>query len=262
MAEIKGVFKALKKNGDQYYRASFTNSGKHISLGSFDTAEDAGNAYKEALLLMSSTLTISDYSPSNYLSFEKWVILVNFRDNGIYIKTPIYLKHHFFNYYLNENDIYTFDAEELFYYSTHKIMKRGSHLFVADFGMQINIVSRYGIKNYAVENKDYYFVNNDNHDFRRSNIVIINRFNGVSAIDKGTKKEHYITKIHVNGDFIVGKYNSEIEAAIAYNKAVDCLAKNGLYKNYEKNYIESLSKEEYLKIYDSVSISYKLKNML
>lgn len=37
-------------------------------------------------------------------------------------------------------------------------MRRGGHLFVADYGMQVNILNRYGIKNYAVKDKDYIFV--------------------------------------------------------------------------------------------------------
>ena len=44
-------------------------------------------------------------------------------------------------------------------------MKRGGHLFVADYGMQINIMSRYGIKNYAVLGKDYRFINEDTYDY-------------------------------------------------------------------------------------------------
>ena len=34
----KGVFRAGKKDGTVYYRASLTKNGKHISLGSFSDA--------------------------------------------------------------------------------------------------------------------------------------------------------------------------------------------------------------------------------
>ena len=53
-------------------------------------------------------------------------------------------------------------------------MRRGNHLFVAEYGMQTNIHSRYGIKNFAREGIDYQFVNGDRKDFRYSNIEIFN----------------------------------------------------------------------------------------
>ena len=34
----KGVFRAVKKDGTVYYRASLTRHGKHISLGSYPVA--------------------------------------------------------------------------------------------------------------------------------------------------------------------------------------------------------------------------------
>ena len=33
------------------------------------------------------------------------------KNNGIYIKTPIYMRNKFFNYYLSKNDVLTFDVE-------------------------------------------------------------------------------------------------------------------------------------------------------
>lgn len=260
MSDNRGVYTAKKKNGDIYYRSSFTFRGRHISLGSYACEAGAAAAYREAVSLTNSLLTVSDYTDSSSLPFVKWVVIINFRDNGLYIKTPIYLKKNMFYYYLSEQDVYIFDADDLFFYSTHKIMKRGGHLFVADFGMQISIASRYGIKNYAVEGKDYYFINGDNHDYRYSNIAVINRYNGVSVHGRGTAKEHYMAKIHINGDYIIGRYETETEAAIAYNKAVDILCGRGLAKNYEKNYIEALSPEDYRNIYDSINVSYKLRN--
>ena len=41
----KGVFRAGKKDGTVYYRASLTKNGKHISLGSFPDALQAHRAY-------------------------------------------------------------------------------------------------------------------------------------------------------------------------------------------------------------------------
>ena len=42
-----GVFPAVKKSGELYYRTSLTFRRKHISLGSYSTAESAHAAYLE-----------------------------------------------------------------------------------------------------------------------------------------------------------------------------------------------------------------------
>ena len=49
---LPGVYIAYKKNGTAYYRASITYRSKHISLGSFDTEENAHLAYQEAARLL------------------------------------------------------------------------------------------------------------------------------------------------------------------------------------------------------------------
>ena len=48
----------------------------------------------------------------------------------------------------------------------------------------------------------------------------------------------YETRIHVNGEFIVGRYPTEIEAAVAYNKAASTLLKKGYERNYPVNYLD------------------------
>lgn len=260
---ISGVYETTKKDGTPSYRASFTYKGKHISLGSFPTKEGAHRAYLTAELLLRSPegirLSINDYaSAGRPLSYEKWIILINLRDNGIYFKTPIYLYRRYFVYHYNEETQLKFDVDDLFYFSNHKIMKRGGHLFVADYGMQVTLPSRYGIKNYAVEGKDYRFVNGDPTDFRYGNIELINCYFGVSREDK-KGKTRYLAKIHINGDYIIGRYSTEEEAAVAYNKAADLLNQWGLKKNYARNYIDELSGKEYLALYEKVHISEKLK---
>ena len=171
-----------------------------------------------------------------------------------YIKTPIYLRKHFFYYYFDCEDFLTFDIDDLFYYSTRTITRRGGHLFVADYGMQVNILSRYGIKNYAVKDRDYRFINGNTKDLRYANIEIINRFHGVTRKEKDGKI-FYETKIHWNGNLTVGRYDNEIEAAIAYNKAASVLLTKGYEKNYPVNYIEELTKEEYRNILKNITVS-------
>ena len=136
----KGVFRAVKKDGTVYYRASLTRHGKHISLGSYPVAEDAHKAYEEGLRLLSDFSTsLKFYEPASPLPFEKWVCLLNLRDNGIYLGNPIYMGQQLFYYYLSPHHVLKFDLEDLFYYSSHKIMRRGNHYFVADYGMQITL---------------------------------------------------------------------------------------------------------------------------
>jgi hypothetical protein len=258
--KLPGVFPAQKKNGNIYYRSSITYKQKHISLGGYDTSGQACGAYLEAnSILEDKSLSLMDYSSHRVLPFNKWVSLINFRDNGIYISTPIYLHPKYFEYLLSPEIILKFDIDDLFYYSKRKIMRRGRHFFVSDYGMQVNIANRYGIKNYAVEGRDYRFVNGDKNDFRYENIEIFNIYNGVFH-DNTSKNARYVARIHINGNYIIGAYASAIEAAIAYNKAVDILKKAGVTKNFAPNYIDGLSPSAYADIYTKVHISQKITN--
>lgn len=255
---LPGVYQTKRKDGTVSFRSSITYRSKHISLGSFDTKEAAHQAYTEASqALNNADLSLTDYDETHHIPFEKWVSLLNFRDNGIYIATPIYIRIRYFEYYLSPETALKFDLDDLFYYSSHKIMQRGKRLFVAEYGMQTGIASRYGIKNYAVEGRDYRFVNGDSHDYRYENIEIMNRYHGVSRVIR-RGKPFYRAKIHVNGDFIIGYYETETEAAIAYNKAVDLLKKAGVTKQYVPNYMESVSPARYADLYHSITISRKL----
>ncbi len=114
----KGVFAAKKKDGAVYYRASITYKKKHISLGGFPSEELAAFAYNEAnRLIITPALTIHSHYDESPLPFEKWVILLNYRDNGIYFSTPIYARSTFFYYYLSPSYVLKFDIDDLFYYS-------------------------------------------------------------------------------------------------------------------------------------------------
>lgn len=261
MEHMEGVYQATRKNGEIYYRSSLTYRRRHISLGSYRDALLAHLAYRTAfrLLAQGSGITLEDYRSTSVLSFEKWVVLLNFRDNGIYLGTPIYIRPRFFYYYMSPSHVLKFDSDDLFYYASHKIMRRGSHYFVADYGMQVNIASRYGIKNYAVPGVDFDFINGDPTDFRRENLSIRNSYHGVRTVtEKGVLR--YSVRIHINGYYKVGVYDTIIEAAIAYNKAADILQKNGLGKNFLRNYVEGISPAAYADIYSAVSVSSKIQN--
>ncbi len=255
---LPGVYMTKRKNGTTYYRSSLTYRAKHISLGSYGTMEEAHSAYLLANdIINNTTIDISDYRTDYILLFEKWVSLINFRDNNIYIANPIYIRPYYFYYYFSPSHFFIFDKDDLFYYSSRKISCRGGHYFVADYGMQVNIMNRYGIKNYAVLNKDYRFINGNENDFRYENIEIFNTYNGVSSFRK-KNKTYYRTKIHVKGNYTVGVYETETEAAIAYNKAIDLLKKAGVKKAYTPNYMEDISPSAYADLYSSIKVSPKI----
>lgn len=262
MQKWDGVFLATKKDGSTYYRSSITYRKKHISLGSFATPEEAHAAYLEArsLLCGESLLSLDNYRRENVLSFEKWVVLINFRDNHVYFPTPIYVRPHFFYYYYSQEHILKFDVDDLFYYASHKIMKRGGHYFVADFGMQVNILNRYGIKNYAVCGRDYFFRNQDPADFRRENLVILNKYHGVVAV-LSNQETRYLARIHIKGNYKIGTYHTPEEAAIAYNKAIDIVKRNGCTKNFVPNYLEQITAGAYADIYTRLPVSDKILHL-
>ncbi len=148
MANKAGVYEATKKDGTVYYRASITFKNKHISLGSFPKENQANKAYLQAIdIVRNNKYTIEDYKKKIIFSLEKFIVLVNFRDTGIYFKNPIYLRNKYFEYYLDRDTVLKFDREDLFFYGTHKIQTRGGYMFVCDYGSQYSILSRYGIKN-------------------------------------------------------------------------------------------------------------------
>lgn len=257
-----GVTPARKRNGSEYFRVSLTYRRKHISLGSFPTELEGYAAFREGKeILQNPELSLFDYHFEDaILSFEKIVVLFNFRDNGIYLKTPIYLRESYFEYWYSVNSIYKFDIDDLFYFSGHKLQKRGGHLFVADYGSQVSILTRYGIRSYAVCGRDFLFVNGDNTDFRMSNIQIINAYYGVEKTDDISPK--YRTRIHINGNYLIGTFETAEEAAIAYNKACDAAHDAGLKKNFPQNYIEQLSPREYAEIYSRITLPKKYRTYL
>lgn len=260
---LPGVYLARKKDGTIYYRASINFQNKHISLGSFSEEEDANRAYLDASkLLCDTSVNILNVFFQNFiLSYDKLVVLLNFRDNRLYIKNPIYLRKGYFSYFLSPSMELKFDIDDLFYYSSHRILKRQGHLYVNDYGMQYSILNRYGIKPYSVAGRDYAFVNGDTLDFRYSNISVKNRFHGVlQFLQKGIPR--YKAQIHINGNYKIGVYSTEIKAAIAYNKAVDLAKAAGITKKFSENYIENLSPKEYAEIYTHVKISKRYLNYL
>lgn len=84
-------------------------------------------------------------------------------------------------------------------------------------------------------------------------MCVVNKYNGVSQIVKNGRIM-FQSRIHINGDFIIGTYGAEYEAAIAYNKVADML-EPVFPVNYTRNYIEDISHITYAAAYNSVKIS-------
>lgn len=259
MSDKKGVYVTTKLNGEVSYRASLTYRGKHIALGSFGTCEQAAEAYEIGMeVLTNPEIRIEDYVREFALPFDKFIVLINFRDNKMYLPNPIYVRKRYISYYLEEKKELKFSKDDLFYYMSHRILKKGGHLYVNDYGMQVSLGTRYGIKRYAKSGVDYKFVNGDEYDYRYENIEILNMYNGVKYVE-GAKKHGYCTKIHEGSDLVVGYYEDAVYAAIAYNKAADTLKKHGIECEYVLNYIEGLSPKAYADIYSEIELS---KNVL
>lgn len=255
---LPGVYQTTLNDGTVSYRSSMTYRNKHISLGSYSDERTAYEAYVLAhTIFTDDSIQILDYKPDSPLAFEKWVTLINYRDNRIYFVNPIYLMKSYFVYYLGPDIELKFDLDDLFYYSSHKIMQKGGHLFVADYGMQVTLPSRYGIKNYAVTDKDYYFINGDPYDFRYHNIRVLNAFHGVTMMKKGSETK-FRARIHLRSYYIIGYYDSPVEAAVAYNKAVDIVKRKLPKKRYSTNYILELTSAQYAELYNKVKISERI----
>ncbi len=260
----KGIYQTKKKNGDIYYRVSITHKGRHISLGSSADKDIAEKRYVLAKKVLDRKLfNLDDYSKTDQsLDYEKWIIIMNFRDNGLYFKTPIYLSKNYFTYHIDMNRILIFDVDDLFFYSSHKIFAKGNYLFVNDYGMQTNILSRYGIRNYASYGKDYLFIDGNRNNFRYENIKIRNPYLGVEQVVRNGSFV-YKAKIHLKGYVTIGHYKSIHKAAVAYNKAVDFMLRYITPdKNYSKNYIEAISKEEAEYYYTSIKLPEYLINLV
>ena len=97
-------------------------------------------------------------------------------------------------------------------------------------------------------------------DFRRENLEIHNIYHGVRATKQKNGQYLYTARIHIKGNYIIGKYASEWEAAIAYNKAIDILGKNGVIKKYTPNYIDGITPRQYAEMYSNLQISPKIMN--
>lgn len=249
----------ISKGDVTTYKVYLLYSKKKIYLGSYDCHAKASRALEEANHIMNAPFGHLDFTTS-VIDYKKIITLCNFRDHKVYIKNPIYLKDKYFYYYLSKDIILTFDMKDLLFFSTYKICKRGNYLYIQDSISQQSLLNRFGILSHSISGKDYLFKNGNAYDFRRDNIEIINTYKGVTKKVKN-QETFYTASIYTDKPILLGYYSSEIEAAIAYNKAIDFLMANSSNcRNYIPNDIPFLTKAEYDAIYDHLKLSPRLKN--
>lgn len=249
------------KNNVTTYKVYFLYESKKIYLGTYSSLTIAKEALNQAEMIMNAptgTLTYNNY----LIGYKKFISLCNFRDHKIYIKNPIYVYPTYFYYYLSNTTFLIFDSKDLLFFSTYKICKRGNYLYTQDSISQKSILSRFNIMSHSIAGKDYLFKNGNPQDFRRANLEIINSYKGVSRKEyKG--QTVYVATIFMDKNITIGHYSSEMEAAIAYNKAIDLLYTKGISnRNYVPNTIPFLTLSEYKLIYDGLSISPRLLSPL
>lgn len=68
---------------------------------------------------------------------------------------------------------------------------------------------------------------------RYENIKLLNPYHGVEIV-KTAGLDKYKARIHINGNFVIGTYNTIEKAAIAYNKAVDMAHAHGIEKKLSR----------------------------
>lgn len=230
---------------------------KKIYIGIFESEETAQSAYAYCHQLLHTNVLPQPFLPQ-YITFKKYITLINLRDHGVWINQPIYLYDTYFQYFLSANLILTFDLKDLFFFSTSKIYKRGNYLFTTNRHSQCSILTRFGLPAKSIYGRDYLFANKNRYDFRRSNLIILNHYRGVSCKEKHGQLL-YTTKIYHGRSLLVGHYDSEVVAAIAYNKAFDTLIALGVFRDYTPNTIPYLTQSEYQSIYNQISLTPRLK---
>lgn len=241
------------------YKVYFLHEKKKIYLGAYPSSEEAQLALKEAHDIIKAPFGALDFTYS-IIDYKKVISLCNFRDYKVYIKNPIYLKDKYFYYYLSKDIILTFDMKDLLFFSTYKVCKRGNYLYTQDSISQQSLLNRFGILSHSVPGKDYVFRNGNPYDFRRDNLEVINNYKGVSKKEKDGQT-FYVASIYTTQPLVLGHYTSEIEAAIAYNKAIDFLmATSSTTRDYIPNSIPFLTKSEYDAIYEGITLSPRLKH--
>ena len=76
------------------------------------------------------------------------------------------------------------------------------------------------------------------------------------GVHQESRRKNFVARINMGSGktIVVGHYDTEEEAAIAYNKAVDVLKAAGSDRAYEKNYLDDVSPAKYIVLYNNIRI--------
>ena len=240
------------------FRVYYLYKTKKIYLGLYNNSESASLAYDFVQQIFEGDLTVDAYTVDIPISFDKFISCINFRDSNFYFKTPIYVYKDCFKYYLKPDLVLTFDLKDLLFFSNTRIHKRRDYLYTYMGDHQENILRRFGFTKSMIYLKDYRFKNGDRYDFRRENIEVINHYYGVKK-EKRYNQPTYVARIALqNTSLTIGHYETEIQAAIAYNKAADLVNYRLEDSPYPLNSFPFLTRQEYQDLYDELVISKRL----
>ncbi len=246
------IYKKQSQHGLKY-RVYYTYASKKIYIGLYETLMLAEQVLAYVTHLMHTPFTVDAFD-CTLLSFPKFIELLNFKDHNIYFSAPIYLTQDAFKYYITPDTVLTFDMKDLFFFSNYRIHQRGNYFFINIGPQQENILHRFGILNYATYGIDYTTLNGDPLDLRRSNLQLLSHYRGVQYAPKHSKP-CYVARVRHKQSIVVGHYEREVEAAVAYNKAMDYLVSVTPHLTYEPNEFPFLTRSEYQVLYDKVTIS-------
>ncbi|MGL4798730.1 MAG: hypothetical protein ACRCWY_04925 [Cellulosilyticaceae bacterium] len=238
------------------YRVYYMYQSKKIYIGLYETEKDAQDAYALVDTLMQGNFSLDDYPHSPLLSYQKFISLANFKNNGKYFNTPIYIEPPHFKYFLDEQLYLLFDMRDLLFIANYRIHLKGNYLYLTIGIRQENLLKRFGIPNHATYGTDYICLNGNRYDLRRSNLSILNHYHGVQ-VEQRYNVTTYVTRIFLKTYLVVGHYETEMLAAIAYNKAVDLVASTSS-STYEKNEFPFLTRHEYTQLYEKLRVSKRL----
>ena len=113
MNEVAYIY--TKQSGNQTkYRVYYMYQSKKIYIGLYETYAEAEKAYQYVATLMTGSVSFTAYTPE-FLTFDKFVTLLNARDNHTYFHTPIYIEEATFKYFLSPERYLLFDLRDLLY---------------------------------------------------------------------------------------------------------------------------------------------------